>query len=132
MKKLLIAVGVSSVALVVVIAAFIGYAASTGRALDRESKAYVDDVVPAIVSSWNEQELLSRASPEFHRAAVSADVARLFCWFRMLGRLEKYEGSKGQASIGLMPQTGKVVSANYIAKAVFDAGEHPTRPNKAW
>jgi len=123
MKKFLIVLGVTFLVLVVVIAAFIGYAAITGSALDKQSKAYVDAAVPAIVSSWNEQELLSRASPEFQKAAKPADVDRLFRWFRTLGQLQKYEGSQGQATINVTPQTGKEVSARYVAKALFEHGE---------
>jgi hypothetical protein len=122
MKRLLIALGLIFILLVVAIAALVGYAAFTGGKLDKESRAYVDAAVPAIVSSWNEQELLSRASPEFQRAASPADVDRLFRWFRTLGRLQKYEGTQGQTVTSVTPQTGKVVTGRYIAKAVFDAG----------
>jgi hypothetical protein len=69
MKRVLIALDVIFLLLVVVVAAFFGYAAMTGGKLDNESKAYVDAAVPAIVSSWNDQELLTRASPEFQKAA---------------------------------------------------------------
>jgi hypothetical protein len=40
-----------------------------------------------------------------------------------LGRLQNYEGSKGQARITVTPQAGKVVSASYMAKALFEHGE---------
>jgi hypothetical protein len=123
MKKLLVALGIVFIGFVVVIAALIGYAAFTGGALDKESKAYVDTSVPAIVSFWNEQELLGRASPEFEKAVSPADVERLFRWFRTLGRLQKYEGAQGQATISVTPKTGKIVSGHYVAKAVFDAGD---------
>jgi hypothetical protein len=75
------------------------------------------------VSSWNEQELLSRASPEFQKATGTAYVERLFRLFRTLGQLQKYEGAQGQAVTSVTPQTGKIVSANYVARAVFDACE---------
>jgi Na+-transporting methylmalonyl-CoA/oxaloacetate decarboxylase gamma subunit len=121
-KKLLIFLGAVFLVLMIVIAALIGYTAFTGNALDKESKAYVDAAVPAIVSSWNEQELLKRASPEFQKATGPADVDRLCRWLRTLGQLQKYEGSQGQATIAVTPQTGKVVSAHYSAKVAFDRG----------
>ena len=123
MKKLLIALGILFLVLIVIVAAFVGYDVFTGRALDTESKDYVDAAVPAIVSSWNEQELLRRASPEFQKAAGPADVDRLFGWFRTLGHLQRYEGAEGGAVISVTPQTGRVVSGRYVAKAVFDSGE---------
>jgi hypothetical protein len=123
MKKFLIGLGVIFLLLILVVAVLIGYAAFTGSKLDKESKAYVDAAVPAILSSWNEQELLSRESPEFQKATSSADVDRLFRWFRTLGPLHKYEGARGEAITSVTPQTGKVISARYVAKAVFNAGE---------
>jgi hypothetical protein len=123
MKRILIALGVAFLALVVVVVAFIGHNAFTGSALDKESKAYVDAAVPAIISSWNEQELLKRASPEFQHATGPGDVDRLFGWFRTLGQFQKYEGANGEATISVTPQTGRVISARYVAKAVFDKGE---------
>jgi hypothetical protein len=123
MQKLLIVLGMIFLLLVVVVAAFVGYSAMIGGRLDKESRAYVDAAVPAIVSSWNEQELLKRASPEFQKAASPADVDRLFRWFTILGRLQKYEGAQGQAIISATPQSGNVIYGSYVAKALFDAGE---------
>ena len=123
MGKLFIILGALLLALVFLVGTFIGYAAFTGRALDKQSKAYVDAAVPAIVSAWNEQELWSRASPEFERAVQPADMDRLFRWFRTLGRLQKYEGAEGQTLTSFTPQTGKVISGRFVAKAIFDAGE---------
>jgi hypothetical protein len=123
MKKLFIGLGVIFLVLVVVIVAFIGYAAFSGTRLDKESKAYADAAIPAIASSWNGQELLSRASPEFQKSAGPADVDRLFGWFKTLGRLHRYEGAQGQAVTSVTPQTGRVISGHYVAKATFDAGE---------
>jgi hypothetical protein len=80
-------------------------------------------VVPAIVSSWNEQELLKRASPEFQKAATLADVERLFRWLRTLGPLRKYESAQGESITSVTPRTGRVIYGRYVAKAVFDAGE---------
>lgn len=123
MKKLLIVLGMVFIVLLVGIAGLIGYAAFTGSRLDKESKAYVDAAVPAIISSWNEQELFSRASPEFQKAASPADMERFFRWFRTLGRMHKYEGAEGESVTSVTQQAGKVVYARYVAKAIFDAGE---------
>ena len=123
MKKLFIGLGVIFLLFVFVGAAFVVYGAFTGSKLDKESKAYVDAAVPAIVSSWNEQELLIRASPEFRNASRPADVERLFRWLRTLGRLQKYEGAQGESITSVTPQTGKVIYARYAAKATFGAGD---------
>jgi hypothetical protein len=122
-KKVLIVLGTISLALIVVVAVVIGYAAVTGSALDKQSEAYVAAAVPAIVSSWNEQEILSRASPEFEKTTGPAEVNRLFRRFRTLGRLQKCEKAQGQSVISITPETGRIVSAHYVTRAVFDAGE---------
>lgn len=123
MKKLLIVLGLVFLAFIFAVGAFIGYAAFTGSALDKQSKAYVDAAVPAIVSSWSQQELINRASPELRQATKSADMDRMFAWFKTLGHLQKYEGSQGQAIVSVTPQAGKVVSARYTAKALFERGQ---------
>ena len=94
-----------------------------GNALDRESKAYVDAAVPAIVSSWSEDELMNRATSEMRQATKPADTTRMFAWFKTLGRLQKYEGSQGEATISVNNKTGRVVSAHYRARAIFERGE---------
>lgn len=123
MKKVLIVLGTIFLALIVVVAVLIGYAAVTGNALDKQSEAYVAAAVPAIVSSWNEQEILSRASPEFEKTTGPAEVKRLFQRFRTLGRLQKCEKAQGQSVISMTPNTGRIVSAHYVTRAVFDGGE---------
>ena len=82
MKKFLIILGVIFFTLIVLgVVAFV-LTAIRGTALDKESKAYVDAAVPAIVSSWSAQALLDRASPEFTQATQPGDVDRFFGTFR--------------------------------------------------
>lgn len=122
MKKLLIVLGSIFLGLFVLAGIGIAILAWRGNALDKESKAYVDAAVPAIVSSWSEQELMNRASPELRQATKPADMDRMFAWFRTLGRLQQYEGSQGQAVMSVTSQTGKLVSGHYVAKAMFERG----------
>lgn len=91
-----------------------------GSGLDKESKAYVDEVIPIIVTSWNSKELLDHASPEFLQVAPAGKVESLFRVFsERLGPLKEYKGSNGQANISLTQQ-GKVTTAAYVAQAVFE------------
>ena len=122
MKTFFIILGSIFLALIILAAVGIGISAKKGAALDRESKAYVDGAVPAIVSTWNEWELLDRASPEFKQATQSADVGRLFSPLHLLGKLREYKGSEGQALIYHDLAKGTTISASYVAKAEFDAG----------
>jgi hypothetical protein len=123
MKKFLIVLGSIFLVLIVLGAIGIAFVAVRDSALDKESKAYVDSAIPAIVTTWSEKELLDRASPEFKQAATIDQLDRLFRWVSSLGRLQKCDPAQGQALMSATTQTGKMISAQYNAKAKFEKGE---------
>jgi hypothetical protein len=123
MKKFLIILGSIFLAIVVLIAVGIGYVAIRGTALDKESKAYADAAIPAIITNWNEKELLNRASPEFSKAVTPPQIDQLFRWFSSLGALRKYDPPQGQALMSATTQAGKQITAEYSTKATFEKGE---------
>jgi hypothetical protein len=65
MKKFLIVLGSIFLAMVVLGGIGIAFVTVRGSAFDKESKAYADSAIPAIVTTWSEKELLDRASLEF-------------------------------------------------------------------
>ena len=71
MKNFFIVLGSIFLAVIVLGAIGIGFIAYRGNALDKESKAYADSAIPAIVTGWSQKELLARASPEFKQAVTS-------------------------------------------------------------
>lgn len=95
MKKFFILLGSIFFALIVLLAVAIAFVAMKGTALDKESKAYADSAIPAIVSMWSEKELLDRASPEFKKAVTIDQIDRLFRWVSGLGALQKCEPAEG-------------------------------------
>ena len=123
MKKTLIILGSIFLAIIVLGAIGIAFVAVRGSALDKESKAYADSAIPAIVTTWSEKELLDRASPEFKQAVTTDQLDRLFRWVSGLGQLQKCEPTQGQALMSATTQTGKMISAQYTAKATFQKGE---------
>src|SRR5436190_10798665 len=123
MKKFFIVLGSIFLAVIVLGAIGIAFVAIKGSALDKESKAYADSAVPAIVSAWSEKELLDRASPEFKKAVTIDQLDRLFRWVSGLGKLQKCEPAQGQALMSATTQAGKRTSAQYTAKAIFQKGE---------
>jgi len=123
MKKFFIILGSIFLAIIVLGAIAIAFVAVRGNALDKESKAYADSAIPAIVTTWSEKELLDRASPEFNQAVTTDQLDRLFRWISGLGRLQKCEPALGQALMSATTQTGKMISAQYTAKATFQKGE---------
>jgi len=123
MKTLLIILGSIAAVVIAGVTALIFYAFTVGAGLDSTSQEYVDEANRAILDPWSEAELLERASPEFLSATDEADVTRLFAMFRTLGDLESYENAEGSAHIQMTPRTGKVVTADYTARAEFGEGE---------
>jgi hypothetical protein len=123
MKKFFIILGSIFLAIIVLGAIGIAFVAVRGNALDKESKAYADSAIPAIVTTWSQKELLDRASPEFKQAVTADQLNRLFRWVSGLGQLQKCEPAQGQALMSATTQTGKMTSAQYTAKATFQTGE---------
>ena len=93
-----------------------------GKTLDKESKAFVDAAIPAIVSDWDATEIRKRASPEFDETINYEDLQQLLDILRGLGEMEEYRGSTGQAQIVLSFEDGVVITAVYEATADFEAG----------
>jgi len=123
MKKFFTILGIIFLVIIVLGAVGIGFIAVRGNALDKESKAYANRAIPAVVSGWSEQELLARASPEFKQAVAPEKLDQMFHWFTSLGPLQKCEPARGQAGITVTPKTGKVISGQYTAKAKFEKGD---------
>jgi hypothetical protein len=123
MKKFFLILG--SMFLVIIVLGIIGimFVAMRGSALDKESKAYADAAIPAIVTTWSQKELLDRSSPELKQAVTADQLNRLFRWVSGLGQLQKCEPAQGQALMSATTQTGKMISAQYTAKATFQKGE---------
>ncbi len=120
-KKLLIGIGLLYTGLILI--ATIGYLAVKifGKDLDQESRAYVDQAVPLILTSWNAEELLKRASPELLKKTPPKTIKSLFNEMsRQLGPMKTYNGSEGEAHDSVNPEQGRQTVANYQAKAVFE------------
>lgn len=106
--------------------AFVGLvsiAAYTGPSFDKESKAYADAAVVAIASGWNEKDLVDRASPQLMTAVGDEQrLDRALGTWRELGRLKKYDGSKGEANIVFSWPGGRIITAAYMSRVEFEHG----------
>ena len=92
-----------------------------GTGLDEESKLYVDSNLPIIINDWNVNELFNRASPELLKVAPKEKIEKLFSVFSdRLGPLREYKGSSGQVNMSFTVNNGKVITALYIANAIFE------------
>ena len=128
MKKFFIILGSIFLALIVLSAIGVVFVAVRGNALDKESKAYADAAIPAIVTTWLDKALLDRASPEFNQATSAVQVYHMFrSWESSLGLLQKCEPAQGQSLMSVTTYGGKTISAQYTAKARFERGEATIR-----
>lgn len=126
MKKSLIVLGSIFLPLIVLAVIGIVFVAIRGSALDKESKAYADSTIPAIISTWSEKELLDRASPEFKKGVSIDQLDRAFRYYSSLGSLMKCEPAQGQAIISATSQTGRMTTGQYAAKATFECKRDAT------
>ena len=95
MKKFFVVVGSIFLVLIVLVAIGIAFIAIRRTALDKESKAYADSAIPAIVTTWSEKELLDRASPEFKKVVTIDQLDGLFRAFATLGPLTEVRAGPG-------------------------------------
>lgn len=122
MKKRVMLLGYGLLALVVLLIAAVATMDVMGRILDKESKAFVDAAIPAIVSDWDVEEIRKRASPEFSETINYDDLQQFFDILHGLGELEEYRGSTGESTLTLSWPQGMVITAVYEASADFEAG----------
>ncbi|EKF75574.1 hypothetical protein A11A3_01847 [Alcanivorax hongdengensis A-11-3] len=123
MKKILMWVGGLFVAFILVVGVIIAYMAFfVGPPLDSESETYVDNNIPAILSSWSSDALITRASPELLAAANKEQIHRLMDKLSALGGLQEYSPGQGEAHISLNLGGPNTVTAQYVSDAEFEHG----------
>jgi hypothetical protein len=90
LKRILSIIGGLFLALVLVVAGLLGLVAYQGRGLDASSKAYVEENIPAIISTWSKDELLKRASPQLLKIINEKpeQTDQLFQKFSKLGPMQ--------------------------------------------
>ncbi len=95
-----------------------------GQALDKESKAYADNLIQVLGVNWDEAELEKRGSPEFFNA-IAANPNGLKTLFtacqNKLGKLTSYKGATGSSNVSIM-NGHRTVTAAYVATAMFEKG----------
>lgn len=94
-----------------------------GKELDAESKAWVDEVIPSIVTVWDREQLVAHSSSLLLDTTDDDGINNLFDLLNeQFGPLVEYRGSEGQAIIRIR-NTTKTITAKYEAFAEFEKGE---------
>jgi hypothetical protein len=122
MKKVIMAMGYLFLVFLTALVAAILIVAVKGKNLDRESQAFVDRAIPAIIANWDVKEVEKRASPEFNSGVDYDDMDDLFALLQRMGDLKSYNGSTGNASLTISFRHGYEITADYTANAEFDEG----------
>jgi hypothetical protein len=122
MRRFLVVLGAVVLLFIVAAGAGVGVLIYKGTALDRDSRAYVDRAVPAIVANWSKRELLDRATPELRASARPEDLEAVFDLGSRLGPFVEYEGATGDSNISVTTGNGGVVAARYTAQVRFRDG----------
>lgn len=91
-----------------------------GKKNDVESKAYVDKVIPLIMSDWNFGEMEKNASQEMKKTLNAESCKDSFKMFaKNYGKFVKYEGSKGE-SVRYFTVKGTIMTARYKCKIDYE------------
>jgi hypothetical protein len=125
LKRFLSIIGGLFLVLVLLAAGMLGYLAYQGRGQDASSKAYVEENVPAIISTWSKDELLKRSSPQLLKVIDEKpeQMDQLFQKLSKLGPMQSFGEVKGASNVNYTTQSGKVTTASYVATAKFENGE---------
>jgi hypothetical protein len=98
--------------------------AKTDETLNKESKNYVDTVLPKILYNFDENVFMQYAAPELIKNVSQDKVKKIFLVYKELGKFEKYLGSKGKAKVSFaIMEWKKWTYAKYTAKAKFSKGD---------
>ncbi len=68
--------------------------------VQQDAQVYIETNIPQIISNWNSEELIKRASPSLLKAASRAQFTDLFkTLLEKLGPLREYKGSRGETTV---------------------------------
>ena len=115
-KNFLLLFGALSFSFIVYSAVMFGVVYLRSGDIDKSSKEFVDEAVPAITSNWSVTELKNRATPDL---AAFISLESSLQQMSELGPLVNYGGSEGSAKMSVNFFAQKELEANYKASAEF-------------
>ena len=122
MKIFLMILGAIFILILLAIGGLLAYSVINGTTLDHESKAWIDSVVPQIISPWDSEKLMGYGSSEFLKTVSKKDIDSTFTQLKKgLGPFVKYNGSIGEAGISIN-NFRQHITARYTVTANFQNG----------
>lgn len=128
-KPLLKIIGIIVVLLIPVGIVGFSLLASFGAGLDKESKAYVDEIIPQIVTSWDADALLKNASPELIElinASPEKEESLFSLLAERLGPMREYKEPRGEGGITIR-NLKRTTTGYYDIEAEFEKGSATIR-----
>lgn len=99
-----------------------GYVSLMSDQLAPSSKAYTEESIRAIVTTWSEDELIKRASPEMQATTTHGQLDQLFIALKKLGKFQSYDGAKTE-QMHFSLNHGLIVTITYNAAVTFQLGK---------
>ena len=119
LKIALLVIGLLLLAGCACIAATLGPIALQGQRLDTESRAYVESVLPHIVSDWDQAALEAEASPEFLQATSDDEMDQLFSVYAKLGPMQSIDNVAGESHVMKYVGQPTQTTATYQCEVTF-------------
>lgn len=120
LTKVLITVGALAIILLIAAASLILYVNSVVATMDKSSKEYVNEIVPAISTNWDENALKSRASREFMSSTNEAELHNFFALLeKKLGKMKVFMYANGYSNV-FINLNKQEITAKYIAYTEFE------------
>jgi hypothetical protein len=123
MKKIVPICAAASAIILLTFAAGVAMVSVENRQVDFEGRRYAGASIAAIVSRWDPDALVRRASgPMCEALGDGATLARTFDRFRLLGLLRSLDEVRGGPAVAINPDGHRLVTAEYVARAEFEHG----------
>ena len=110
-----------------------------GEELDASSKAYIEENIPPIISTWSRSELLNRSSPQLQQLIneKTDKIDELFNFYSKLGSLKSFEDIEGEAQFTFSTSGNNTTTAYYTATGIFENSDaritiRLTQPSDEW
>jgi len=137
LKRFLVFLGAITLLFLILLSAAIGYGKYLGYALAPSGRAYADESVRAIITTWSEDALIKRSSPELRAVTTQGQLDQFFVSLNKLGKFQSYGGAQGNVNLSLNFKKGLIITATYHATATFLNGKADItikliRHNNAW
>ncbi|MBN1637311.1 MAG: hypothetical protein JW920_12400 [Deltaproteobacteria bacterium] len=111
------------VAITILLSVFgIGIVSMRNAALEKECRAYVDQIVPAILTDMSVETLSGFASDEMLSVIPKEELEEGFTCFSKLGEFNSYIGCDGRTSTWGSLKNGRMITGDYVAQADFETG----------